>query len=226
MRLVAGVLSVVALAFMLACGDADSGPSGPGEQPTDYLPVSVGSHWEYAANGMQVGAARDTTDITGWMNRHVVADTTLLSGLQVFQAEITGELVYITRRPVDTLTVAISDTIWVHLSDTTATLYTGFADTTADTLLLFPVTVGDTWISDEFRTRSMLVTSLDEIVEAPLDSYEGCALVHETTIVPTPEFWDYYYADGTGEVQKVIHYVTEDLTGDLTWQITNYSTGR
>jgi hypothetical protein len=55
------------------------------------------------------------------------------------------------------------------------------------------------------------------------DFFENCALIREANTELPNDYWDYYYADGTGEVLREVHTVTADYTGDAAYVLAEYT---
>lgn len=69
----------------------------------------------------------------------------------------------------------------------------------------------------------MEVTSLAAAAATPAGTYENCALIRETNTELPNDYWDYYYADGTGEVLREVHTVTAEYTGDAAYELAEYT---
>lgn len=214
---------MMSISLLLACGD--SNPSGPGGTGPEWLPMSVGSSWTYDMQGTQVSAS-DTTDISGWLSRTVIDDTTHQLGFPVFVMLEELEYVMILRSTGDTIqTTTNQDTLFYVLTDSSAILYDDLVSSDCDTLLQLPLSVGDDWISAIYGSgqKIMEVTSLDAAVETPYGSYSDCAEIHETD-VEQPHYYTYFfYADGVGDVLEHGHNEVGSLVLDYIWALSDYT---
>jgi hypothetical protein len=179
--------------------------------------------WTYDVAGMQV-LPSDTIDVSGYLTRIVVADTTHQLGFPVFEVVAEWQYTYIRRSLGDTLMqVADEDTLWASVTDSCVVLYDDLVSSDCDTLLQLPLVAGDVWISSSGGEYSMEVNSLAATAATPAGTYENCALIRETNTELPNDYWDYYYADGTGEVLREVHTVTAEYIGDVAYALTDYT---
>ncbi len=223
MRSLITVSAILSVSLLLACGD--SNPSGPGETGPEWMPMAVGSSWTYDMQGTQASAS-DTLDISGWLSRSVMADTTHQLGFPVFALLEEHEYVLVLRSTGDTImTSTDQDTLFLDLTDGSAVYYDDLTSPDCDTLLQLPLTVGDDWISRIYSSSQMImeVTSLDAAVETPYGSYSDCAQIRETDAAQ-PDYYKYFfYADGVGDVFEHAHNEVGGLVLDQIWALSDYT---
>lgn len=187
--------------------------------------MAVGSSWTYDMSGTQASAS-DTIDVSGWLSRSVIADTTHQLGFPVFALLEEYEYVLVQRSTGDTIMTSTGqDTLFFGLTDSSAIYYDDLASSDCDTLLQLPLTVGDDWISKVYSSSQMImeVTSLDAAVETPYGSYSGCAQIRETD-AEQPDYYTYFfYADGVGDVLEHAHNQLDSLVLDYTWALSDYT---
>ena len=213
----------MSVSLLLACGD--SNPSGPGDTGPEWLPMAVGSSWTYDMQGTQASAA-DTIDLSGWLSRTVIADTTHQLGSPVLLVLQEHEYVLVLRSTGDTIqTITNQDTLFYGLTDSSAILYDDLVSSDCDTLLQLPLSVGDDWISRVYSSGQaiMEVTSLDAAVETPYGSYSDCAEIHETNAAQPYYSKYFFYADGVGDVLEHGHNETDELVIDYVWALSDYT---
>jgi hypothetical protein len=215
------VFAVSCMLLALGCGDDDGIWGPPPGDTTDYYPLAVGSYWEYEASGVEIYTAPDTLDMTGSLTREVVGDTiTLVDSIPVFEMRVNWMTIYISRMTGDTINVArFRDTIWVCDADTLVTVYWGLGETRPDTLLILPPVVGAFWQSLAGGPRTATVASVSETVDVPAGGYDDCARIDEISASSPANLWQYYYADGVGEVQEFEHLEGTDWFHDLTYSL-------
>ena len=204
----------------LGCGDDDGIWGPPPDDTPDYYPMVVGSHWEYEASGVEIYTAPDTLDMTGSLIREVVGDTITVDSIPVFELHLDWNTIYVSRMTGDTINVAkYGDTIWVCDADTLVTVFQGLDQTLPDTLLILPPELGASWQSRAEGLRTSAVVSISEAVDVPAGSYDDCAMLDEISETSPENLWQYYYADGVGEVQEFEHLEGPDWFHDLTYSL-------
>lgn len=184
----------------LGCG---SGSTGPAEEP-DYFPMQVGSNWSYAVEGT-LSWTLGTLEATGTMERVITGDTLHSEGFPVLTYTQTSSLdLHDPFGLYPDTTLITADTGWVYSDTTAIRVYRDLQSTEYETLLLLPVSPGESWVTDpDDPSRSRRVESLSEQVSfmgAPVP----CAWILETDSDDPDYDWNEYYADGIGIVQMRI----------------------
>jgi hypothetical protein len=222
MRILAAC-GILGLLLSAGCGDDDGIWGPPPADGSNFYPLEVGSIWEYEASGVEIYTTPDTLDMTGTMTREVVGDTITSDSIPVFETRLSWRTVYVSRMTGDTVNIAkFQDTLWICSTDTLVTCYYGLLPQKPDTLLIMPVELGATWQSRLEGPRNATVTSIDESVDVPAGSYDDCVKLDELSESSPENLWQYFYADGVGEVQEIEHLEGSDWFHDLTYKLVTY----
>jgi hypothetical protein len=218
-RLVSAFL-ISGLLITLGCGDDDGIWGPPPGDTSNYYPMAVGSYWEYEASGVEIYTTPDTLDMTGTMTRTVAADTITVDSIPVFEMHVRWTTIYVSRMTGDTVNVArFADTLYICDTDTLVTMYYGLGESVPDTLLVLPGEVGASWLSRAGGLRTSTVTSLSEAVDVPEGSYDDCMALDEISETSPENLWQYWYADGVGDVKEFEHLQGQNWFHDLTYSL-------
>ncbi|MCK5787148.1 MAG: hypothetical protein KAH54_11415 [Candidatus Sabulitectum sp.] len=188
------IAMVIAAGLILTgCGDSSSGPSAD----PDYLPVSVGNHWDYGIDGFMVSSSDDTLSVEGSFLREVTRTVTHENGSALFELE-----------DISSLSVEIGDTVvvWTDTSYTYAfdadSEFIGYDDSLSadyEIILKLPPTLGETWEPEtDDPTVVREVVSLSASISVPSGNYTGCIHLRDTDSDDPDYLWNMYLVPDIG----------------------------
>lgn len=190
---------VMLLGFTIAgCGSNSSGSSAD----PDYLPISVGNHWDYDVDGYLADARGDTVLAEGSFVREATRTVTHENGLVLF--ELVSRFSMSVQFP-DTV-VVWSETSYSFAFDADSELV-GYDDTLSaeyEIIMKLPPAAGETWEPFADSTIVREVVSLSASISVPSGNYTECIHLRDTDTADPDFLWNMYVAEDIGPALFII----------------------
>jgi hypothetical protein len=215
-------LPIAAVLILMACGDLDHGPSGPGSN--DYYPFEVGNSWTFTRFGTGTTHGQPYT-LTGSRTVLVRRSLTHSSGFPLVEVRTFGSDTTV----VDTTVTVVDIDETEYISETEEAI-TAYADSAAPEALWtipIPLYVGNTWqYSTGPQPVSGKVISLNASITVPAGFFGNLMILEMTwSDSLSTGTMDMYFAPGVGLVADELTVEDDSLgvTDQVSSQLSEYT---